>query len=211
MKHADLISRSKERSSRRLMQQAFGLTLIVLLLAGCSGASVKPTATLTPVPPTATPMPSLLSDEEFAETAQGTCQTLMTEITSLNQFDYAGKAEAYRLAAGVLTEFEVSEESAPQGILLRNGLIELAEAQENLAGALDKALAVADMDTLGMLITTEEIVFASASYPLGDDIVILDLDSALIFEVNTKIDAVRGAATALGLEECAPEQLENDE
>ncbi len=55
MKHSDLISRSKERSSRRLLQQAFGLTLIVLLLAGCGGASAKPTATLTPVPPTATP------------------------------------------------------------------------------------------------------------------------------------------------------------
>jgi hypothetical protein len=39
MKHADLISRSKERSrkmsSRRLLQQAFGLTLGVLLLTGC--------------------------------------------------------------------------------------------------------------------------------------------------------------------------------
>jgi hypothetical protein len=42
MKHADLISRSKERSRkmniRRLLQQAFVLTLAVLLLAGCSGA-----------------------------------------------------------------------------------------------------------------------------------------------------------------------------
>jgi len=42
MKHAGLISRNKERSrkmtGRGLVQQAFGLTLIVLLLTGCGGA-----------------------------------------------------------------------------------------------------------------------------------------------------------------------------
>ena len=57
MKHADLISRSRERSSRRLLQQAFGLTLTVLLLTGCGGATIEPTVTLTPIPPTATPIP----------------------------------------------------------------------------------------------------------------------------------------------------------
>lgn len=194
-------------NSRRLLQQAFGLTIIVLLLAGCGGTSATPTATLTPVPPTAKPMPSLLSDEEFAETAQGTCQTLMTEITSLNPLDNTGKAEAYRRAAGILTELEISEESAPQGILLRTGLIELAEAQENFAGALDKALAGADIDIELLIITEEGDVFGIAS----DEMVILDLDKALVIERSTKIDAVRGAATALGLEECAPEQLENSE
>jgi hypothetical protein len=55
MKHANLISRSKERSSRRLLQQAFGLTLVVLLLAGCGGAPAEPTAT--PLPPTPTLVP----------------------------------------------------------------------------------------------------------------------------------------------------------
>jgi hypothetical protein len=41
---------------RRPLQQAFGLTLIVLLLTGCGGAPVEPTSTSTPlpVPPTAT-------------------------------------------------------------------------------------------------------------------------------------------------------------
>ena len=52
-------------NSRRLLQQVFGLTLIVMLLAGCGGAPAEPTATLvpptatpTPVPPTPTPTPT---------------------------------------------------------------------------------------------------------------------------------------------------------
>lgn len=57
MKHADLISRSIEKSSRRLLQQALGLMLTVLLLTGCGGATIEPTVTLTPIPPTATPIP----------------------------------------------------------------------------------------------------------------------------------------------------------
>jgi hypothetical protein len=44
-------------TSRKLLQQTFGLTLIVLLLAGCGGAPTKPTATPTPIP-TATPYPT---------------------------------------------------------------------------------------------------------------------------------------------------------
>jgi hypothetical protein len=44
-------------SSRRLLQQTFGLTLVVLLLAGCGGAPAEPTATPTPVPPTPTLTP----------------------------------------------------------------------------------------------------------------------------------------------------------
>jgi len=42
-------------TGRELLQQVFGLTLIVLLLTGCGGAPAEPTAT--PVPPTATSTP----------------------------------------------------------------------------------------------------------------------------------------------------------
>jgi hypothetical protein len=44
-------------SRRRLYQRAFGLTLVVLLLAACSGARAEPTATPTSIPPTATATP----------------------------------------------------------------------------------------------------------------------------------------------------------
>jgi len=62
MKQVDFVARSTERnremSRRGLLQRAFGLTLIVLLLAGCGGATIEPTATLMPVPPTATQAPA---------------------------------------------------------------------------------------------------------------------------------------------------------
>jgi hypothetical protein len=48
-------------SKKKVLQQALGLTLAMLFLAGCGGAPVEPTSTYTPVPtsvlPTATPVP----------------------------------------------------------------------------------------------------------------------------------------------------------
>ncbi|MFZ2096528.1 MAG: hypothetical protein WAV05_07800 [Anaerolineales bacterium] len=44
MRHADLISRSKERTSSILLQQVFVLILVVILLAGCGGASITSTS-----------------------------------------------------------------------------------------------------------------------------------------------------------------------
>ncbi len=44
-------------SSKKLLQQTFGLTLVVLLLVGCGGAPAEPVATPTSVPPTPTPVP----------------------------------------------------------------------------------------------------------------------------------------------------------
>jgi len=67
MNHADQVPRSKERSSRRLLHQAFVLMLAVLLLAGCGGAPAEPKSTPTlsppiytptPAPPTSTPTPT---------------------------------------------------------------------------------------------------------------------------------------------------------
>ena len=51
-------------TTRELLQQTFGLALIVLLLAGCGGALAEPAATPTPVPtatpyPTYTPLPTM--------------------------------------------------------------------------------------------------------------------------------------------------------
>lgn len=44
-------------NGKRSLQQMFGLTLVVLLLAGCGAEPAEPTATPPLVPPTATPPP----------------------------------------------------------------------------------------------------------------------------------------------------------
>jgi hypothetical protein len=46
-----------QMNGRKLLQQTFGLTLSILLLAACSGSPAQPTATPTPVLPTAPPTP----------------------------------------------------------------------------------------------------------------------------------------------------------
>jgi hypothetical protein len=150
--------------------------------------------------------PAPLSDEEFSESAQGTCQTLMTEMASLDPLDHAAKAEAYRRAAEALAEFEISEESAPQGMLLRTSLAELAEAHGNFAGALTEALAQANIDGASLLLFTESgNVFTSSSGTVFD-MVALDIDPELVIELNTRTAEVHAAATALGLEQCAPSE-----
>jgi hypothetical protein len=50
--------------NKTFLQQAFGLTIVVLLLAGCGGVPVQPTAT--PVPTfTLTPAPTFTPTPEF--------------------------------------------------------------------------------------------------------------------------------------------------
>jgi len=89
--------------SRRLWQQAFGLTLIVLLIAGCGETLAGPTGTPTPVPPTAeptaTPTPACMLECEVGtekysigitcESGPMTIQHLQNEKTT-SKYDSSG-------------------------------------------------------------------------------------------------------------------------
>jgi hypothetical protein len=67
MKHADLVSRNKERSrkmtGREVLQQVFGLTLIVLLLTGCGGAPTGGTITGTVLDDGGQPLENIYDEE----------------------------------------------------------------------------------------------------------------------------------------------------
>lgn len=145
-----------------------------------------------------------LSDAEFAEAALPACEALATGIDALEDMDYAGRAEAYRLAAEALEAFNISEQSAPQGTLLRTSLAELPEGIETFAAALAEALTGAGMETPAMLMTTEDgNVFASPGSIF--DMAKLDIDPAVVLALTAKLAALKEAASAAGLEQCAPE------
>ena len=188
------------RNPKKWLQQTAGVTLILLLLAGCGGtAAIEPE-----------PTARFLSDEEFVIAAQGTCEALAAELASLEELDFSGRAEAYHRAAGTLAALEISEESAPQGTLLRTSLAELAGAFETFSGALDQALAEAGIDKPAILMWSEDgDVYASAGSIF--DMVKLEIDNAVVTRLTTGVDTAREAANALGLEECAPEPLGDGE
>jgi len=148
--------------------------------------------------------PAALSDVEFAEAALPACEALATGIDALEDMDYAGRAEAYRQAVEALEAFNISEQSAPQGTLLRTSLAGMAEAIDAYAAAVATALDSAGIENPTMMMTTEDgNVFASAGSIF--DSTMLDIDPAVVLALTAKLAALKEAASAAGLEQCAPE------
>ena len=148
--------------------------------------------------------PAALSDVEFAEAALPACEALAAGIDALEDMDYAGRAEAYRLAAEALEAFNISEQSAPQGMLLRTNLAGMAETIDAYAAAVATALDSAGIENPTMMMTTEGgNIFASTGSIF--DTVKLDVDPAVVLDLSAKLAALKEAAGAAGLEECAPE------
>jgi hypothetical protein len=69
-------------SSRTLLQPMFGLTLVVLWLAGCSRAPVGPTITPTPIPATVTPTEVLVTEQPVDDTSQEETDQLTVKASS---------------------------------------------------------------------------------------------------------------------------------
>lgn len=167
----------------------FGLVglLVSLLAGGCTPA---------------------LSDAEFAAGAQEACRVLGATIEGIDQLHYDTKAAAYRQAAEVLGELNLTAESAPQGYALQQNLAELATALEQFDQAIQQAVSEAGMDGVQMLMLTEDgNVFGSETGSIFD-VQKLNIDNELVLGINANNAAIAEAAEALGLEACAPEQLE---
>ena len=163
--------------------------MTAILVAGCSSA---------------------VNDTEFTEGAQETCQNLSDNIEMTEMLlDYGTKAEIYRAAADALDEIDFTAESAPQGYQLQTSLAALAEALEAFDQALEQAAEEAGLESLNMVMMTEEgSVFVSDTGSIFD-MTKLNIDSELVMQVNASNDALAEAATTIGLETCAPEQLED--
>jgi hypothetical protein len=68
--------------ANKLLQHTIGLTLAVLLLTGCGGASTEPALEATPIPVTATPVPPKTTPIPATATAVP-METVTTAITQL--------------------------------------------------------------------------------------------------------------------------------
>jgi hypothetical protein len=69
-------------SSGRLLQPMFGLTLVVLWLAGCGRATAGPTFTPTPIPATVTPAEVLVTEQPVDDTSQEETDQLTVKASS---------------------------------------------------------------------------------------------------------------------------------
>jgi hypothetical protein len=110
-----------------------------------------------------------------------------------------------------LNKFNIREESAPQGFLLRTGLSELADAEENFAIAFDEALTTAGIDSVvSWALFPQGYVLVSDTGSMLDS-TRLDIDPVIVTEMLSKLTEVQDAATSLGLDDCAPEKMESNE
>lgn len=183
------------------------LLLSMLLLPGLTGCGAISSLLATPTPtptltPTATSTPPSLSDAEFSRLARDVCSALATELASLDSLDFTAKAKAYSRAAEKLTIHEITKQSAPQSVRLREGLVKFGVLLDSFGRAFDDALKKANMEgPLNVYLTEGGYVYVSDSG--FANIKKLEINSDLVLELYATEADVKEAATLLGLKECA--------
>jgi hypothetical protein len=184
-------------------QTAMVLVLLMsLIISGCGPGQL--------FGPTPTPTPTFLTDEEFTKVAHGVCSNLKTEIAPLDPFilfDLTSKADAYKRAADVLADLEITEQSAPYGTLLRSGLAELADSLDMVDKVLSEAIIKADLgeSDITIIITEGGEVFAYTD-SIFEATYLEEIDASQIENLQSIQEQVRAAAMSLNLEDCAIEE-----
>jgi len=199
-----------------------------MIITGCSTTAtpVPPTATLipptaTPLPPTVTPLPPTvtptatekpgISDSEFAEKAQDTCNALLGELKEISNTDPNDPAytkllsEAYSKAADALGKLNFIAESAPLGYQLQSNLALYAKVLEEYKSTYEQALAEAGISG------SEFLTAIGSDYTINvveknSDVgwITLNIDNELARQFYTSKDAFLEAASELNLKGCAP-------
>jgi hypothetical protein len=212
----------------------FNLTTIMLLtgmIASCSSTSTPLSPTATPLPPTATPTtaPTLtpttaptvtptvtevpkISDIEFAEKAQNTCDELKDELDQIIGSSDTNKSEsiseAYRQAAETLGKLNFTDQSSPMGYKLQNGLKNYAQLRPQFISAYQKAIEESGVEKEGLLVAwdKEGAIFVH-EYNSDEDWITLNIDNELVKEYFSIKEALEESADDLGLKWCSPAWL----
>ena len=214
----------------------FTITIIVIslfMIAGCNTTETVSPPTATPLPPTPTPLPPTatptaaptstptstptatevpgISDPEFAEKAQDTCNALLGELKEISNTDPNDPAytkllsEAYSKAAEALGKLNFTAESAPLGYQLQTNLALYAKVLEEYKSTYEQALAEAGIsgsEFLTAIGTDYTIHVVEKNSDVGW--ITLNIDKELAKHFYTSKDAFLDAASELNLKGCAP-------
>ncbi len=179
------------------------MTLVGVVLSGCSMLAPEPTQT--PMP-TATPTPPPISDEDFADLAQDACAVLKADLDTVDAaqpafYDkYGILSLPLKLTHDELADIEITQGAAPQATIFMNSLAEMAQVFGDFSAAFYVGLENAGL-------TLEDTSYAALS---EDDRVLvftdvwvdLELDPILVSKTGTVKDTFKAAAQALGLDAC---------
>ncbi|MCJ7695419.1 MAG: hypothetical protein MUO40_08310 [Anaerolineaceae bacterium] len=188
---------------KRSMVIVVVLTLVGVVLSGCSMLAPEPTQT--PMP-TATPTPPPISDEDFADLAQDACAVLKADLDTVDAaqtafYDkYGILSLPLKLTHDELADIEITQAAAPQATIFMNSLAEMAQVFGDFSAAFYVGLENAGL-------TLEDTSYAALS---EDDRVLvftdvwvdLELDPILVSKTGTVKDTFNAAAQALGLDAC---------
>jgi hypothetical protein len=145
-----------------------------------------------------------ISDSEFAEKAQNTCNKLLGELKQIYATNPNAKeiSVAYRQAAKALGELHYTAQSAPFGYQLRTNMAQYAEVLEEYRSSYDLALSETGITGVYLFRVETDYTIIILDINSGDALT-LDIDSELVQKYHTSRDAFLEAASELGLEGCA--------
>ena len=145
--------------------------------------------------------PRMLSDAEFARNAISTCNKLT--ITSGRRPGSGLDSDPFRLAEYELGKYSITEESAPNAILLRTGLIEYAQAADALNRAIHEALERGNIHiNIHWMVSQSGLVMYFLETEGMSEIKPLDVDTAFGQALLAARRKINDAARALGMETC---------
>jgi len=190
------------------------LFLLAMLLMACSlsktfTSSISPTETIEPtqtLKPTDTPVP--MTDDEFNELAQGSCEELKNELSDIADSStsfierYGMAAEAYQHTKDDLSDISTDAASAPLATDFLTNLTQLPGLFEDYGQALENALSEFSLsysDISYYAVTTEDKAFMIFANDKWHELIVEEELKMSFYTTRSKFDY---SANQLGLNAC---------